>query len=212
MDTLLVTTSLDSIYNLAANEVELVPPEHTLLSTLYHQVANSSGKVRNWPLHCAVKYALERQPNIYLLQATVSSLKIVRGIVIGITTWEGIERLGRYVVLSVGSFLRARLTAGQLVEDAGRLGEMAYDDLFHHLVSLGFVFEEKSLLAEGDVDSLPYRVDCMVFAEAEMRRRSFALPRIENLYAVGVCRSGYLSYEAAAQQGFELAGELIARG
>ncbi len=210
MDTLLVTTSLDSIYNLAENEVELLPPEQTLLSLLYRRVADDRGKVKNWPLHCAVKYALEQQPKIHLLQATVSSLKVLKGVVIGVTTWEGVERLGRTVVLSVGSFLNARLTAGQLVEDAGRLGEMAYDDLFHHLVSLGFVFDEISLRTEGYEDSLPYRVDCMVLADAEMQRGTFALTRVGNLYAVGVCRAGYLSYEAAALQGFELAGELIA--
>ena len=68
-------------------------------------------------------------------------------------TWEGVDRLSKRTALCVGSFLEARLKVGELTESAGRLSEMAYDDLFQDLHSSGFAFEAVSLEAASQSGS-----------------------------------------------------------
>lgn len=203
LDTLLVTTSMDTVYNLLGDGVVLEPPPGTLMTKLHAQEAKD-GYVANWGFHRRAKYALEHQPNLHLLQSNVSAL-IGEGEVVGAKTWEGVDRLGRRLALCVGSFLRARLTIGTLTEAAGRLSEMAYDDLYYDLVARGFALEATRLEARFDDGSLPYTVDCCRFAPAEWDPETFRLPRMAGLYAAGVCASGYLPYEEAAAQGRALA-------
>ena len=84
---------------------------------------------------------------------------------------------------------------------------MAYDDLFESLRALGFTFEEVTLEADLQNGSLPYTVNCKRLAPAE-RGGGFELTRLTNLYAAGVCASGYLSYEDAADEGKRLASSI----
>ena len=206
LDVLLVTTSLDTLYNLVGDGAPLQPPPDTLMADIDEEVARD-GFVSNWACHRHAKYVLEHQAGIHLLQSSVSSLLVVDGKVRGVRTWEGVDRLAKRTALCVGSFLEARLRVGDLTEKAGRLSEMAYDDLFEDLQSLGFAFEEVKLEAKPQNGSLPYTVDCKRFASSE--RNGFALERTAKLYAAGVCASGYLSYEEAAREGKRLAKHLI---
>lgn len=205
LDTLLVTTSLDTVYNLVGDTARLEPPPNTLLADVFAEHAQG-GFLKSWDLHSAAKQHIETIPEIHFLQSSVSALRLEHGAVTGIDTWEGVSRFAKRTALCVGSFLQARLTVGSLTENAGRLSEMAYDDLYDNLLDLGFAFESLELSAEAQGGSLPYKVNCQVFAENE--RDGFKLKRFENLYAAGVCAAGYLSYEEAAARGLELAASL----
>jgi tRNA U34 5-carboxymethylaminomethyl modifying enzyme MnmG/GidA len=201
--TLLVSTSLDTLYNLAADAAPLAPPAGSLMAELAPALADAAGRVDAWGLHREVKYALEREPGLHLLQSSVSGLLVEEGRAVGVSTWEGVDRRASAVALCVGSFLQARLTIGGSVEAAGRLSEMAYDDLYRDLVARGFRFESLTLTAPPAGGSLPYRVECQVF-EASERGQGFALPRVGGLHAAGLCVAGYLGYEEAARHGLEL--------
>ncbi|NLG09377.1 MAG: FAD-dependent oxidoreductase [Deinococcales bacterium] len=206
--TLLVSTSLDTLYNLASDAHRLEPPAGSLMAELAPGLADADGRVDAWALHREVKYALEREPGLHLLQSSVAGLLVEDGRAVGVTTWEGVDRRAAAVALCVGSFLRARLTIGSSVEAAGRLSEMAYDDLHDDLAARGFAFEELTLEAPPVEGSLPYRVACRVLAAGE-RGPGFALPRVEELYAAGLCVAGYLSYEGAARHGLGLGRALV---
>ena len=209
LDVLLVTTSLDTVYNLLGDGVTLAPPAGTLMAEVHETVADADGFVGNWAFHRGAKGALEHLPKLHLLQSSVSSLLIEGGAVEGVSTWEGVDRVSSRVALCVGSFLEARLRVGNLIEEAGRLSEMAYDDLYENLAALGFGFEALELHASS-VDP-PYTVACRRFAAGEWDPSSFRLSRLDGLYGAGVCVSGYLTYEEAAAQGRALADSLTAQ-
>ena len=207
LDVLLVTMSLDTLYNLVGDGATLAPPPNTLMAEIRAETARD-GFVGTWAAHRHAKYVLEHQSSIHLLQSSVSSLLVEEDEVKGVRTWEGVDRLSKRTALCVGSFLEARLKVGELTENAGRFSEMAYDDLFQNLQSLGFAFEAVRLEAAPQSGSLPYTVDYKRFAPAEQNEQ-FELARIEKLYAAGVCASGYLSYEEAAAEGKRLAERLL---
>lgn len=203
---LLVTTSLDTVYNLTGAAAELTPPPGTLLA----ECGGTEPQVlKTFELHRRVKGTLEREPKLHLLQSSVMGLLADGGRVTGVSTWEGVDRTATRVALCAGSFLRARLRVGTLTETAGRLSEMAYDDLYNNLVALGFTFDDVTLEAPESRGAPPYTVTCKRFADAE-RHADFALRRLEGLYAAGVCAAGYLSYEAAVLQGQQLGDALLA--
>ncbi len=206
LNVLLVTTSLDTVYNLVGEGAPLTPPPGTLLAELCG--AETSVAVAPFELHRRAKTSVEHHPNLHLLQSSVSSLLAEKGQVRGVSTWEGVDRFAPRVALCAGSFLRARLRVGALTETSGRLSEMSYDDLYDDLFSRGFGFDEAQLEAPSSRGAPPYTVSCQHFSRAEWRA-DFALARLYGLYAAGVCAAGYLSYEDAAAQGKALARILL---
>lgn len=209
LSVLLVTTSLDTVYNLVGEEAPLTPPPGTLMAELCGGEA-AARQVATFELHRRAKTALEHHPGLHLLQSSVAGLLAEGGRVVGVSTWEGVDRTAPRVVLCAGSFLQARLRVGDLTETSGRLSEMAYDDLYDDLVGRGFAFEDVRLAAPASRGAPPYTVLCRRFAAAEWDVETFALPRVGGLYAAGVCASGYLPYEEAAAQGRGLAERLAA--
>jgi len=131
----LATDSLDSVYRLEAAPTG-DPPAGSLLELAWNRDP--------WTLHRQAKYALEAEPNVHLFQSSVTALLDAGGRITGVRTWEGLEYRAKVVILAVGSFLGARLRVGELTEEAGRWGEVAYPDLYQHLRSRGFGFEEAS--------------------------------------------------------------------
>ncbi|WP_457638036.1 FAD-dependent oxidoreductase [Oceanithermus sp.] len=129
----LVTDSLDSVYRLETPPAGQ-PPEGSLLQRVYSEDP--------WTLHRRAKYALEAEPNVHLFQSSVVELLDDEGRVSGVRTWEAMEYRAEAVVLAVGGFLGARLSVGSLEEAAGRWGEVAYPDLYEHLLARGLGFEE----------------------------------------------------------------------
>ncbi len=203
LNTLLVTTILDSSYALFSDIASLQAPEDTLMS----QALNGRQKIKTWDLHRAAKYALEHSQNLHCLQSNVSALIVENDGVVGVNTWEGVPRFAKKTVLCVGGFLEARLTLGSLTEKAGRLSEMTYDDLYADLLSRGFQFESLEIEAKDIVPT--YKVSCKVF-DQEFDSHTFASRRLKNLYAAGLCAFGYIPYEEAALQGRRLVSSIVA--
>ena len=205
LDVLLVTTSLDTLYMLAHARYRLQPPAGSLMARLLDEAKEPEAE--RWDLHRRAKYALEAQSGVHLLQSNVDGLIVQEGRVLGVQTWEGVERFARATALCVGSFLRARLVQGQLRENSGRLGEMAYDELFEDLQRQGITFEDLELELNDHGEGLPYRVSCQSIAAADAD--NYGLPKLERLYAAGICVAGAESYEESASRGIELARLLV---
>lgn len=210
LDTLLVSTSLDTVYTTLGDEVLLDPPNGSLMRIAWHEHADESGRVGNWRLHRAAKYALEATPGLHLLQSSVTGVTVDGPCVTGVETWEGVARRGRYVGLCAGSFLRARLRIGNLTEAAGRLSEMAYDDLHDDLEGRGVRFRDERLVASPEGGSLPYSVRCRVLGPSSWDPATMRVVALEGLYAAGVAAVGYLTFERAAEEGMRLADTLLA--
>lgn len=220
LDVLLVTTSLDTVCNLFGDGASLRPPPGTVLAELVAGLLEAqeaqlqpdgSVYVGAWALHRRAKWALETHPKLHLLQSSVSALKLEAGQVVGVATWEGVDRLARCVALCAGSFLGARLRVGELTEAAGRLSEMAYDELFSDLRARGVAFERTERAAPASSGALPYTVSFHHLSAAAWDPETFAVPALPGLYAAGVCAVGELGYEAAAEQGRALAERLVVR-
>ncbi|GAA5338458.1 FAD-dependent oxidoreductase [Thermus antranikianii] len=198
----LLTQSLDSVM------MPFLPPmppfpEGSLLAQAYHPA-----DPRLWAFHARAKYLLENQPNLHLFQATATELLLEGKRVVGVGTWEGPPARAFHVVLAVGSFLGARLRMGEVEEEAGRLSEASYPDLFLHLQALGFRF----LKREREVPQTPgtpgYTVSYHAFHPEEWEETTFRLTRLEGLYAVGLCvREG--EYALMSQEGLRLAEHLL---
>ncbi|WP_126210121.1 FAD-dependent oxidoreductase [Thermus scotoductus] len=198
----LLTQSLDSVM------MPFLPPmppfpEGSLLAQVYHPA-----DPRLWAFHARAKYLLENQPNLHLFQATATKLLLEGKRVVGVGTWEGPPARAFHVVLAVGSFLGARLRMGEVEEEAGRLSEASYPDLFLHLQALGFRF----LKREREVPQTPgtpgYTVSYHAFHPEEWEEATFRLTRLEGLYAVGLCvREG--EYALMSQEGLRLAEHLL---
>lgn len=208
---LLVTTSLDTVYNLVGDGASLTPPEGSLMQEAASKLEPVDGMVGSWALHRQVKYALEREAGLHLLQSSVAGLLVNRGRVVGVSTWEGVDRYADNVALCVGSFLGAKLRIGSSEESAGRLSEMAYDDLYHDLTRRGFGFQQLTMQAPPASGSLAYEVSCQTLAADEWDEADHRMIRLEGLYAAGLCAAGRLTYEQAARQGQDLGRLLAAR-
>lgn len=213
LNVLLVTTSLDTVYNLVGEGAQLTPPPGTLMAELCGDAASipMTTPMSTFELHRRAKTAAEHHPKLHLLQSSVSGLLTENAQVRGVSTWEGVDRFAPQVALCAGSFLRARLRVGELTETSGRLSEMAYDDLFDDLTARGFEFAEVRLEAPPSRGAPGYTVDCRHFSRTEWCA-DFTLSRLRGLYAAGVCAAGYLSYEDAAAQGQALSRVLLEAG
>ena len=110
----------------------------------------------------------------------------------------------------MGSFLRARLTIGSLTEPAGRLSEMAYDELYLDLEARGVRFRDVVLSADPAGGALPYEVRCRVLEPSGLAGDGYRVPGLPGLYAAGLCARGYLPFEEAALDGVRLARALLA--
>ena len=207
LDTLLVTTSLDTIYALAHDRFELEPPAGTLMARL---LGEGRQLVAAQALRSEAKYALEDLATLHLLQSSVTGLVTGGGGLRGIATWEGVDRFAPRVALCAGSFLEARLRIGDLIETAGRLSEMAYDDLYQDLCGRGFEFEGVVLELPAQEGVLPYTVRCKRLRATEVGADGFSLTRFPGLFGAGVCVRGGLCYEEAAADGYALGQAVVA--
>lgn len=76
-----------------------------------------------------LKHSLERQPNLEMFQATVTSLAFVGGRVAGCQTNLDIEFRSKAVVVTTGTFLRGLMHIGQNKNEGGRLGDFSAKSL-----------------------------------------------------------------------------------
>lgn len=201
VDVLLLTSSLDTVCLAASGEARADPGECDLFSEL-----DLSGAVKARELHRRVKWLLEQQDNVHLLQADASQLLVGDGKVQGVRTWEGPEFRAPLVGLCAGSFLEAELRAGLLVEAAGRPGQMSYPDLAEDLKSHGVALGEASYSFE--LAGQPATVSSLVLTP-EAFGDSHWLLRPAGLAAAGYCTDSGTDFAAAARAGQSL-GETLA--
>jgi len=83
-----------------------------------------------------MKAVLERTTNLDLKQATVSSILVERGAVVGVQTDIGVAIRARSVVITSGTFLRGLLHVGENRKPGGRMAD-ASSGLSENLQSLG---------------------------------------------------------------------------
>jgi len=70
-----------------------------------------------------LKHTLELQPNLQLFQAMVTGLVFEKGRVTGVKTNLDLEFMGKTVVVTTGTFLRALMHIGQNKNEGGRMGD-----------------------------------------------------------------------------------------
>jgi len=85
----------------------------------------------------AMKHTLEATPNLHLKQAIVEGLQVQGGRVAGVVTHQGRSYGARAVVLTTGTFLRARILTGEHAMPAGRAGEFPANGLSRSLAEAG---------------------------------------------------------------------------
>ncbi len=85
-----------------------------------------------------MKRVLEREPNLYLRQASVSALLVKDKRIIGVRTRTGEEYGAKAVVIATGTFLHGLIHIGLESFPAGRLGDPPSNRLAENLKELGF--------------------------------------------------------------------------
>ncbi|MER3484170.1 MAG: tRNA uridine 5-carboxymethylaminomethyl modification protein GidA [Meiothermus sp.] len=197
----LITQSLDSVL-LPFTPIARPFPEGSLLAEVGEE------GLKGWELHSQAKYKLEAQSNIHLYQSSATRLIVEESRVLGVETWEGPAKRAPKTVLALGSFLDPKLYIGNVAEEAGRLSEVAYPDLYQHLLELGFAFEAREAETPEQSGTPSYRVEYQVFAPNEWKHETFRLHRLEGLYGLGLCVLGEGTYARMAEEGMRLAGIL----
>ena len=215
----LVTTTLDGLYALPADTWAGTPPADTLWATVAREAADpTGGATRAAALRRAVKRELERLPDLFVLQSNVVALWREGDAVVGVRTWEGPSHRADATVLAVGTFLAPRLRVGSAEERAGRLGEMAYDELRDDLAAHGARFVRRSLSVAGDGVTPPYTVSFDQFdpvgtlagldgAESFPGVRRW--PDVPGVWLLGACADP-VGMEQAAAAGRDLGAHLAA--
>lgn len=197
----LITQSLDSVF-LPFTPIAKPFPQGSLLAEVGQE------GLGGWELHARAKYRLEAQPTLHLVQSSVTRLILDGPSVVGVETWEGPARGAPKVVLALGSFLDPRLYMGSIFEEAGRLSEVAYPDLYRHLLELGFQFIQHQAEVPEQDGTPGYRVEYEAFAPGEWEPDTFRLGRLEGLYGLGLCVLGGGTYARMAEEGLRLASSL----
>lgn len=202
-EVLLLSSSLDTVCLASSSEVNVDPDDCDLFREL-----GASGTVPARELHRQVKWLLEQQDNLHLLQADASELLVADGAVSGVRTWEGPEFAAKLVGLCAGSFLAAELRAGELVEAAGKPGQMSYPDLARNLQQHGVALEQVSYRFE--LAGQPAVVTSLVLA-AESSGDGSWVEQPAGLAAAGYCADQQLDFGAAARSGQRLGVALAAQ-
>lgn len=209
LDTLLITNSLDTVCQSYDPLVDLAACAGPFMRALAGDLGAERVSARE--LHRAAKRRLENLGPLHLLQSGVAELLTTDGGVRGVLTWEGLEHEAPLVALCSGSFMRARLEVGAVVEQVGRPGEVAYDDLHDAMVARGFHFrEEKIDLTAAPEAGRPAATAFSTQVLESSELDGFWLRRLAGLAAAGFVAAGYLTFAGAANAGKELGKALVA--
>ena len=86
----------------------------------------------------AMKYLLERTPNLTVFQGIVAGVTVTRGTARGVRTIDGTVLKGKAVILTPGTFLDGTIHIGLRSYPAGRANEPPSVDLAEEIRALGF--------------------------------------------------------------------------
>ncbi|MCL6473203.1 MAG: tRNA uridine-5-carboxymethylaminomethyl(34) synthesis enzyme MnmG [Firmicutes bacterium] len=84
-----------------------------------------------------MKRVLWNQNNISIAQGTVSKIIVQGGKVTGVRLNNGASFKSKTVIISSGTFLRGQIVIGDIIRQAGRMGELPANDLTSCLIDLG---------------------------------------------------------------------------
>ena len=206
LDTLLLTDSLDTVFHGAegAEAFGAAGQAPDLLRAALAAGAQAGGR----ELQRRVRWLLEQQPNLHLLQASVAAIDCAGDRVVGVTSWEGPAFRADTVALCVGSFLDAHLRQGLLSEKAGKPGQMSYPDLARDLIGHGLRLQPaehafSSAAGAGTVTSL--------VLEPGQVKHGFLTGRHRGLAAAGYVLDPAMDFVAAARSGQQLGLQLVAQ-
>src|SRR5947209_10996980 len=85
----------------------------------------------------AVREILDAEPNLSILESSVSSLVVDGNTVRGVVLQDGARVEAKAVIVTTGTFLRALMHSGEQKTSGGRFGEASADTLSDSLRSLG---------------------------------------------------------------------------
>lgn len=85
-----------------------------------------------------MKYSLENQDNLHLIQDCVSEILVQNHKITGVVTERGITYKAKSVIVTTGTFLNGLIHIGDYQEEAGRLGDKTSKHLSQSLKNLGF--------------------------------------------------------------------------
>lgn len=88
-----------------------------------------------------MRQAVEEQPNLSLIEASISELIVEQGAVAGVRSQIGKEYKAPRVVLATGTFLRGLIHIGSVAVPGGRSGEPSADALSLDLMNLGLAIK-----------------------------------------------------------------------
>lgn len=160
--TLLLTISIDNIAKMSCNpaiggtakghmvrEIDALGGEMGKVADetgIQFRMLNASKGPAVWAPRCqSDRYAyqtemrkrLENTENLFIKQATVEEILTEKGVVIGVSTKEGIEYQGKTVIISSGTFMRGLIHIGDANISAGRAGDLPSVGLSGCLENLG---------------------------------------------------------------------------
>ncbi len=90
-----------------------------------------------WLYSRVMKFRIERQPGLWLRQASVRGLLVEGGRVTGVRDEKGVEYPARTVILTTGTFLNGVVHLGEYQEPSGRAAEPPGLGISDHLRELG---------------------------------------------------------------------------
>lgn len=85
----------------------------------------------------SMKKTLETTPNLILFQTMVQNLILESGTCVGIEDIYGEKIFGKTVILTTGTFLKAKIHVGLISYEAGRSGELPSNELSSNLKNVG---------------------------------------------------------------------------
>lgn len=85
-----------------------------------------------------VKWILENEPHLHILQDAVNELIIEDSVVQGVITQRGMEYYAETVILTTGTFLKGLIHVGDFNTSAGRFGEKSANELSPWMSRYGF--------------------------------------------------------------------------
>ncbi|WP_067141018.1 tRNA uridine-5-carboxymethylaminomethyl(34) synthesis enzyme MnmG [Oceanivirga salmonicida] len=117
---------------------------------------------------------LENEPNLHIVQATVSDLIIEDKKVKGVTDKLGVSYFSSAVILCTGTFLNGEYVIGNVKYSSGRAGEVASTDLPKSLVANGIVFDRYQTATPPRISKKSIDFSSMKKLEGEKQPRFFS--------------------------------------
>ena len=121
-----------------------------------------------------MRRVLDREKNLDLKEATVTTVSAEKGQVTGVRTRTGVFYSGRSVVVTTGTFLRANVVIGDTVFPAGRMGEPPARELSQSLKSFSLELGRFQTATPPRVDSRTVNFDRMKEEAGEEEPTSFS--------------------------------------